>query len=335
MTERFGRNDLLEDLLRRTRLPWYGAAAAISILLLASLVLVAYLDGAFSRAFDWNLWRGGLQPPAIITYILLIYPLMQRLWDRAVRALVPQLDLDDRSRNEIVDSIKAVNRRREWLAVLLGAAFWVALSQPWNWLEDWPDAYGLAVQMIMFGLLGWLVYGGLVDTRHLTRLNRHVKVDISAPGSMTPVAHWSLGISLAFVGGITISVAFQPTESLREWQTIVIYAVLLSVTILIFFVSMWGTHGAMVRAKRSELSLAREHLGAALRELKQKTAHGPEEGIDKLHSAVAAWGTYERSVREAPEWPYNANVLLRLGASALFPTIVYLLKIVFGVRLTP
>ena len=131
-----------------------------------------------------------------------------------------------------------------------------------------------------------------------------------------------------------VSVAFQTTDNLMHWQTIVIYAVLISVTILIFFISLWGTHVAMARAKRSELSLARRQLGGALRELKEKTACGPEEGIDKLHSAVAAWGTYERSVREAPEWPYNANVLLRLGASALLPAIVYLLK-TMGVRLTP
>jgi hypothetical protein len=335
MSERPRQYDLLEGLLRQMRLPWYGATALISAVLLLSVVLAAYLDGVFSRPFDWSVWRGSLQPPLIITYILVVYPLMQRLWDRTVRALVPLLDLEEPSRNDMVNSLNAVNHRWERLAVAMGALFWIALSQPWNWVGDWLDVYALAVQMIMFGLLGWLVYGGLVNTRQLTKLNRHVKLDINNPGSMAPVAQWSLGISLAFVGGITISVAFQPTESLVQWQTIVTYAVLLSVTILIFFVSLWGTHGAMARAKRSELSLAREHLGAALRELKEKTAHGPAEGIDKLHSAVAAWGTYERSVREAPEWPYNANVLLRLGASALFPTIVYLLKIVFGVRLTP
>ena len=335
MGERPRRKDLLEELVRRTRLPWYGATALISLVLLLSLVLAAYLDGVFSRPLDWGVWRGGLQPPVIITYILVIYPLMQRLWDRAVQALVPLLDLDERSRNDIVNSLNAANHRSEWLSVILGAIFWIALSQPWNWIEDWPDVYGLAVQMIMFGLLGFLVHGGLGNTRQLMKLNRNVKLDISNPGSMAPVAHWSLGISLAFVGGITISVAFQPAESLMQWQTIVIYAVLLSVTIMIFFISLWGTHRAMLRTKRSELALAREHLRAALRELKEKTAGGPAEGIEKLHSAVAAWGTYERSVRETPEWPYNANLLLRLGASALFPTIVYLLKILFGVRLTP
>ena len=69
--------------------------------------------------------------------------------------------------------------------------------------------------------------------------------------------------------------------------------------------------------------------------LRRRQARGPAEGLENLHSAVAAWGTNERSVREAPEWPYNANLVLRLGASALFPTIVYLLKVLFGVRLTP
>ena len=84
---------------------------------------------------------------------------------------------------------------------------------------------------------------------------------------------------------------------------VAIYGVLLSVTVVLFFVSLWSTHSAMVRAKRTELSMARENLGAAL--------------------------------REAQEWPYNATVLLRLGASALFPTAVYLLKFLFGVRITP
>jgi len=335
MSEKPRHNDLLEELLRRTRLPWYGATALISAVLFLSVVLAEYLDGVFSRPFDWGVWRSGLQPPAIVTYILVIYPFMQRLWDRAVKALTPLLDLDSRSRDDMIEGLNRANHRSEWLAVILGASFWIALSQPWNWVEHWLDVYGLAIQMLMFGMLGWLIYGGLSDARQLTKLNRHVKLDINSPGLMAPVAQWGLGISFAFVGGITISVAFQSTESLMNWQTIVIYAVLISVTILIFFISLWSTHVAMLRAKKSELALAREHLGAALRELKEKTARGPAEGIEKLHSAVAAWGTYERSVREAQEWPYSGNILLRLGASALFPTIVYLLKILFGVRITP
>ena len=182
MSEESRHNDLLQELLRQTRLPWYGATALIAAVLLLSLVLAAYLDSVFSRPFEWSVWRGGLQPPVIITYVLVIYPLMQRLWDRAVRALAPLLDLDESSRNDILNSLYARNHRWEWLAVFLGASFWVALSQPWNWVGDWLEIHSLAVQITMFGLLGWLVNGGLTNTRQLTRSDRHRQLDVFNPG---------------------------------------------------------------------------------------------------------------------------------------------------------
>ncbi len=318
------------------RLSWYGAVALGAAILLVSLVVLAYLDGVFSRPLEWTFWRVALQSPAIITYILIIYPLIQRLWDRAVRSLTPLLSVDYRSRQAIVNNLYAVRRRWEWLALFLGAVFWLILSQPWNWATHWLDLFEIATGTLMFAILGWLIYGAVNSTRRLTRINRlYVKPDIYNPGLMMPVAQWSLGISMAFVGGITISVAFQPWGNLADWRTVAIYVLLLGVTVLLFFICQWSTHDAMVRAKRAELSIARENLGSALRELKEKTTEGASEGMEKLHSAVAAWGTYERRVQEAQEWPYNANVLLRLGASALFPTIVYLLKFVFGVRITP
>jgi len=336
MSERPRGGSLLEDLVRSLRLPWYVAAALVVLLLLGSLVLLAYVDGIFSSPFEWKFWRIALQSPAIIIYIVLAYPLIQRLWDRAILSLEPLLGVDPGSRKDMMGRLCTVSRRSEWLALILGALFWLLLSQPWSWVENWLDAYEVGTGMAMFGLLGWLINGAASDTRGLTRLNRlYVRPDIYSPGLMTPVAHWSLGISMAFVGGITISVAFQPWENLAEWRTVAIYAVLLCVTVVLFFASLWSTHDAMARAKRAELSVAREHLEAALRQLRESTVRGATEGLEKLHWAVAAWGTYERRVSEAQEWPYNANLLLRLGASALFPAGVYLLKALFGVRITP
>ncbi len=336
MSERTRGRSLLEDLVRSLRLPWYAAVALVAFLLLGSLVLLAYLDGVFSSPFEWAFWRVSLQSPAIIIYILLAYPLVQRLWDRAILSLEPLLDVDRESRRDIMSRFFTVSRRSEWLATMLGALFWLLLSQPWSWVENWLDTYEVGTAMVMFALLGWLINGAASDTRHLTRLNRlYVKPDIYSPGLMTPVAQWSLGISVAFVGGITISVAFQPWENLAEWRTVAIYGILLCVTVALFFANLWSTHDAMARAKRAELSMARENLEAALRQLRESTARGSTEGLEKLHWAVAAWGTYERRVSDAQEWPYNANLLLRLGASALFPAGVYLLKALFGVRITP
>jgi hypothetical protein len=71
----------------------------------------------------------------------------QKLGDRAVRALAPLLDLDDSSRDEMIKGLYGASRRSEWLAVILGASFWIALSQPWSWVGDWLDVYELAVQI--------------------------------------------------------------------------------------------------------------------------------------------------------------------------------------------
>jgi hypothetical protein len=115
--------------------------------------------------------------------------------------LAPLLDLDDASRDDMIKRLYGVSHRSEWLAVILGASFWIALSQPWSWVGDWLDVYGLAIQITMFGLLGWLINGGLSNTRQLTKLNRHVKLDINNPGLMAPVAQWNLGISFCFRRG--------------------------------------------------------------------------------------------------------------------------------------
>lgn len=192
----------------------------------------------------------------------------------------------------------------------------------------------LVTSIIMFGLLGLLVYGGLSSTLRLAQLNRqHLKIDIFDTGLLIPVARWSLSVSLAFVGGISLSVVFQPLENLREIQNIIIYSILICVTVLLFFTSMWSTHNAMASAKKQELALVRENLGHARRILRQQVKENITSERDKLYSAIAVWGIYERQVREAPAWPFNAGILGRLIISALAPAIIYIIKIFCGLGL--
>jgi len=77
----------------------------------------------------------------------------------------------------------------------------------------------------------------------------------------------------------------------------------------------------------------REKKKKAIRRLRESSDNEKTEELRDLHSAVAAWGTYERHVREAREWPFNAVILRRLAASTLVPAIVYLLKVFLGIRL--
>jgi hypothetical protein len=325
---------LLEEFVKRLRLPWYGATAVVAAFLLLLLILAAFLDGVLTHQFEWTFWRTGLQSPVIIIYIFAIYPVMMRLWNRAIQAYLSLLRLEESARNKLMAELLTPNRRWEWIAVLLGVVFTLGISQPWVWVDQWLDGYVTLTGMVMFSMLGWLIYNGLKNTRHLAWLNRQqLELDIFDTGSLSPVAHWSLGISLAFLGGISISVVFQPLESLLEWQSIIIYSILVSVTVLIFFISMWGTHSAMARIKRRELAIARKNLLEASHELKEQTVLDPMEGMERLYSAVAAWGVYEGKVREAREWPYNATIIRRLLISVLSPIAVYLIKVLSGLRL--
>lgn len=327
--------NLLQSLMRLSRLPWYGTTAVVAAVLVLLFILVAYLDGDFGRLSEWGFWQGLLDSPVLIVYILVVYPFMWRLWKRAVRTFQPLMP-DDSKR--LASGLPVPNRRREWLAFFIGAVFVLLLSQPWTWelgsSEPWIPLYEIVTFSLMFGLLGWLVYSGLATTRYIARLSRQeLELDIFETGVLAPIAHWSLSTSLAFIGGISLSLVFQTRESLMMWQSFVIYSVLLAATVLLFFMSMWSTHQAMARAKKRELALAQKHLTAAYRELKERVTQERMEGAEKLYATLTAWSTYERQSKETPTWPFNASIIRRLAVSGLLPGLVYLLRLLFGARL--
>jgi len=330
MVKRLYTTPLLDDIISRSRLPWYGLTAIVAIILLSLLILVAYAESNFTNQIDWNLWRLLLQP-AIIIYILIIYPLFKKLWERVIencRLLFPKEDED------IIIKMTVYNRRWEWTALLIGAVFTVVLSLPWGWIQKWSDIYTFLTSIISFSLLAWLIYNAIYYTKCLTQLNRkYIKIDIFNTEALTPIARWSLGVSLAFVGGISISVAFQPVENLLHVSNYIIYSILICVTILLFFISMWSTHNAMVRAKNNELMIVRRNLELARRNLKEEASNGLEGAMERIYSTVVTLGIYEKQIQETREWPYNAGIIRRLAVTILSPGIVYLLKVLFSSRI--
>jgi hypothetical protein len=307
-------------------------------LLLLLLILAAFLDGSLGYLSELKFWQSLLDSPALIIYILVVYPFMWRLWQRAVKAFQPLLPPDDSTPNQLTAEVPALNRRWEWVALLIGVVFFISVIQPWDWNwvsgELWLHVYELVTFPLFFGLLSWLIYSGLAGSRHLAHLCRqNLNLDIFEPGLLAPVARWSLSTSLVFIGGISLSLAFQTGESLLALESIIIYAVLVAAIVLLFFMSMWSTHQVMARAKKSELALARKHLTAAYRELKERVAQNQTEGMEKLYSTLTAWSTYERQSKEAQTWPFNAGIIRRLAISGLLPGIIYLIRYLLGPRL--
>jgi len=337
MAEEFRANNLINALMRGCRLPWFVTTAIFAVVLISLLVLAAYLDGILTVLSNWLFWRELLDSPVMTIYILVVYPFVRRLWERAIQAIQPLLS-EDGEFERMLKQIIEPKRRWEWTALLAGAVFWLLVSQPWNanWVpgEFWLHVYEIITFPILFGLLGWLIYDSLKGARMLGRLShQELNLDIFDGGVLSPIAYYSLSVSLAFIGGISLSLVFQTPKSLLMWNNITIYAVLVGATILIFFLSMWSAHNAMARVKRGELSMVRRQLAEASRELKELTAQGQLKGMEGLSSAIAGWVTYERRVQEAPSWPFNASIIRRLMASVLVPAIVYLIKILSGLGL--
>lgn len=329
---------ILVVLMKQTRLPWYRATALAAAILLALLILVTFINGNIHYFLELSFWRSLLDGPVMITYILVVYPFMWRLYKQAVEAFRSISPMEENNFNRIVAQITKPNRQWELAFLFIGAVFALLLNVPWNTSissDIWLKIYELILSMLLFGLLGWLIYDTVVGTMRIARLSHQdLKLDMFDTGLLAPVAVWSLGISLAWVGGISLSLVFQTWESIKQWQTILIYSILVSATVLVFFLSMWSTHKAMVKIKKRELSLAWNNLAIASRELKSRTAQNQKEGMEELSYAITAWAAQHKLVQEISTWPFDASIIRRLAVSILAPITVFLIKIIpnIGIR---
>ncbi len=111
MTEESPTYPLVSELIRRSRLPWYWATAAVTALLLVLLLLATYLDGVLDEALRWPFWRDHLSGLLLIAYILGVQIPMLRLRHQAIQSFRPLLGLDDDDFDEMVARIVRPNRR--------------------------------------------------------------------------------------------------------------------------------------------------------------------------------------------------------------------------------
>lgn len=332
MVEESRADSILAALMKRTRLPWYRTTALVALVLLLLLLLVTFLTGDTGYFSDLGFWRTYLQGPVMITYILAIYPFMARLSERALQAFRAISPMEESDFNRLVAEINRPNRRRELAVVFIGALFPLLLNVSEIGTMSGPtslDIYQLILTMLLFSLLGWLIYDTIVSTMRIARLSRQdLRLDIFDTKLLSPVAVWSLGASLAWVGGISLSLVFQTWEGITHYQTITIYAILVSATVLVFFLSIWSTHNAMLTVKQRELSLAWHNLAAAARELKSRTEQNQKEGIQELSYTITAWAAQHKLVKETSTWPFDAKIIRNLGVSMLAPISIFLIKLV-------
>lgn len=323
---------LIEAAIRRSPLSRSWTIAAVAGVLILLLLLMASLDGALSTLFDWSELRYIPFFIVMIAYFLVVYPYMMRSREKAVLAFKPLLSLEDTAFNEVAANIAKPNRRREWIAIFLGVAFFLgALVQPWNmdWESGflWLTVYFIFTVTIVYGLMSWFIYDTLTGIVRVSRLSRKdLKLDILDAETLVPVARWSLVMSLVFVGLFLMGVIGM-WEIILEWQTITGFVITIGITLLIFFLSMWTAHGAMNEAKNRKLAEIHRHIKRLSGEVDERMVGNQFSTTEKLSSTMSILVNYQKIVKDAPSWPFNAGVIRRLFASILAPVAVLLVKI--------
>jgi hypothetical protein len=316
---------LAGQLLGEVGLPRRAFAVALAGLLGLLLAVAVFAHGGVAVRGRWGLWQMSLAP-AVILYIFGIYPPLHRRWRSAIDALRPLAE-----RPEPVEQAHAVNRRREWIALLLGAAFSVWASNPWQFRDRWLMLYVLVSNLIMFSLMALVIYDSVVRTRRLARIVRSgLQLDLFDRRSFTPLARWGQIVSLTFVGGTCLSLLFQSYESLATAPSLVIYSTMVVVSVTLFFTSVWGIHDALLAAQQRELAVVRQHWDSARSELKRKLADGAAGEAAGLYEPIAAVGAYEQQILAASTWPFNPKIVKEVVASLVAPILIYGLKIALG-----
>jgi hypothetical protein len=174
----------------------------------------------------------------------------------------------------------------------------------------------------LYGFMGYFVYSALSGTRLFAELHRDpLEINIFDGQSLEPVAVWSLGIALYFVGGVTLSLVFLPWLTLRT-ENLIAYIPATLAPVIVFFLNMQTIHSGMVRAKKGELQTVRANLVAASLALRELPPMGQEEKKKVLLASITAWEAQQKRVKALPEWPYTVDIKRDLVLSSLLPAVV-------------
>ncbi len=312
---------LLEEWFDRTGLSALRATAIITLLQLALLLVVAHLEGVLAEAVtNIGFWRSALMFPVITAYIVLTQPVGRRLRNAAIDALRPLVPVGDDEFLRLLAREPLFNRRREYLSMVLGAAV-LLLFRPWESLDSWLTLYQVVAGALMFGLLDWIVVSSLSATRLGAGWNVAEDINVFELQRLQPIARWSLGNAMFYIGGITLSLLFLG-RFVVDLLNVAIYGVLTSAAVVVFFSGMRSTHRLMLQAKDRELARVGRTLAAASRAVQESDERAEQMAI---LINLALWRTYEKQVEELPDWPYTDEIRRSLLVSMLLPLAAYII----------
>jgi hypothetical protein len=321
---------VLDDLLEHVGLTRPPVAIAVGLALLLLYMLSVYADGMQEWFGYLDFWKGSIEPPAILTYVLLVHYILDISGRKAVQSLRPVVALDDTTFDELVARMSEGILRYQWVPMVVFAGLSVPLLEMWDWPNGflWSTAVSRAIPLLEYAVIGSAMYLVVARNRFFTELFKQpVSIDVFNPAPVRPMGRWGLSVSATIMGGVTISVLLvgDPQEIL-SLEHLPMYLVATAAAVLAFFGSMSSTHRVLVQAKERELNAIRSNLSTMYRELRKCSEAGKFGGTDEMANAITAYLEYERRIAEAQEWPYTVNTLRGLFATVLLPITVTVIQ---------
>jgi hypothetical protein len=323
------RASLMTRLIGSQRPIWL--TVAISLLLILAPLALAYLDGSLEELLQTGSWRPAMLPSVVIVYIFVIGPLMARRGEDVVEAFRPLVQLDDEEFDRLIAETSRRSPVGEAIALAVGAGCGILIGRTWAAEAEgsWLVYYIFASLVIMFLLLGWIIYSSMAGTRQVNELHRQpLRIDIFDIEPFEPIGRESLILALVFVGGIALSLLFgMNPSSILDWRNWIVYFVLIPVPFLVFFLNMRGTHRVLAAEKKRESEAVELRIRHAYRTLMAQVEAGQDTG--RLAPEILALVEYERRVQGTRTWPYNTTMIRTLFFSFIVPAAVALADFAF------
>jgi MFS family permease len=321
---------LIERLIARTKLSPSIFILVSAIVLVLLPIVIVWIEGYWDELFSQRYWRAIFVQPVIIIYILILERVFKRMEVNVINGLRKVVRLSDEEFDRLVERTTTLNLKNELLAILVGAVLGLLVASPWDLYQDfsWLLLYLTLVNCIMYGLLGWVVYASIAGSRLPVVLYRQpLDIDIFNLKSFEPIGRQSLAISLAFMGGIAISLLFSDISAgiltIEFW---VVYLILVMVAVLVFFLNMMPTHRVLSASKDEEMEIVERNLFETYQELKQHKSNGADTQLSA--EQLNAWKISLELVDGAKTWPYSIETLRNLLFTVLIPGAAALIRLV-------
>jgi hypothetical protein len=309
-----------------------GVAAGLAVgwALLASLYLDAGSTAGHAAGVDHDhLLRSNVRMPVLALYLLVVHPVLQHLYRVAIASIARVRPVEGAG----PAGSNPTSRAGELVALGVGAGIGLLAHASWI-LEPPSSGWMLAFHIVgtagLYALAGRLLYLGVAGSARLNReVRAAVRYDVLDPQPLEPIAGWGLGITAAIVGGTTVSLVFDLWDGglVLNPLVVLVYVVLVTVAVGLFFVNTWGAHRLMQTAKQRALAQVRRGIRAAYDDVEHRAAERAPAEDGSPASFLGNWLDLERRLVAAPSWPFTSDTLRKLGATVLLPLALYLVQL--------